>query len=132
MKYLLDTNAWIHFLNASHPSLVARVLAEGPASLAVSTLSLAELEYGAARSGRPKANLARIETLRAELRVEPFDDACARMFGKVKADLMKRGRPMSDFDIGIAATALVLGLTVVSDDADLEHVKALSLENWSR
>lgn len=98
----------------------------------MSTLSLAELEYGAARSGRPKANLARIETLRAELHVEPFDDDCATMFRRIKSDLMKRGRPMSDFDIGIAATALVLDLTVVSDDAGLRHVQGLSLQNWSR
>lgn len=132
MSYLLDTNAWIHYLNGTHPSLVDRVLAEGPQDLVMSSLSLAELEYGAARSSRPKANLARVAGLRAELHVEPFTQECAAMFGRVKADLMKRGRPIADFDIGIAATALVHGLTVVSDDGDLLKVSELAVENWCR
>lgn len=131
MKYLLDTNAWIHFLNGT-PRLVERVLSEGPQSLAVSTLSLAELQYGAARSSRPKSNLARIAGLRAELHVEPFSEDCAAMFGRIKADLMKRGKPIADFDIGIAATALVLRLTVVTDDSDLKQVHGLEVENWAR
>ena len=132
MKYLLDTNAWIHFLNGSHPRLVERILAEGPRRLAVSTLSLAELQYGAARSSRPKANLARVDALRAELHVEPFSEHCAEIFGRVKAGLMKRGKPIADFDIGIAATALVLRLTLVTDDSGLKQVHGLEVENWAR
>ena len=132
MSYLLDTNACIHFLNGSHRGLIDKVLAHGPQSLVVSTVSVAELEYGAARSSRPKANLARIAALLSELHVEPFTRAHAAMFGRVKADLVKRGVPIADFDIAIAATALVLGLAVISDDADMGRVRGLSVENWCR
>lgn len=132
MTYLLDTNACIHFLNASHPRLVERVLEQGPTGLVVSTLSVAELEYGAARSSRPRANLARVRAFLGELHVEPFTHDHAATFGRVKADLVKRGRPIADFDIAIAATALALDLAVVSDDGDMSHVRGLSVENWCR
>ena len=58
--FLLDTNACIHFLNGTHPSLSRRVLASGPDLLAVSALTVAELEFGAARSSRPRANRERL------------------------------------------------------------------------
>lgn len=132
MSYLLDTNACIHFLNGAHRGLIEKILAHGPQALVVSTVSVAELEYGAARSSRPKANMGRIAALLSELHVEPFTQAHAAMFGRVKADLVKRGVPIADFDIAIAATALVLGLPVISDDADMGRVRGLSVENWCR
>jgi len=131
MKYVLDTNACIRFLNGSHPHLVQRVLRAGPSALAISTLSVGELCFGAARSSRPKANLARVQTLLAEISVLPFEQAAAERFGVVKAFLVAKGKRIGDMDVAIAATALVLDRTVVTSDADFQRIPALRCEDWS-
>ena len=129
--YLLDTNACIYYLNGTYPELVRRVLAEGPGALAVSSISVAELHFGAERSGRAGANLARIQALLRELRTVPFSSACAARFGRVKAELMAAGTPIADFDIAIASTALAMGFTVVTNDLDFRRVPGLAVETWT-
>lgn len=131
MSWLLDTNACIHFLNGSSRSLVARVAEAGPSRLAVSTITAAELHFGAARSARPRANAERVAAFLAELNVESFTSDCASAFGDVKASALRIGRPMSDFDLALAATALVLGRALVTDDAAFRRVKGLSVESWT-
>jgi tRNA(fMet)-specific endonuclease VapC len=128
--FLLDTNACIHFLNGTHPSLSRRVLASGPDLLAVSALTVAELEFGAARSSRPRANRERLAKFFRELTVLPFDAHCGAHFGRLKAELLNRGRPIPDFDIGIAATAAATGRTLVSGDGHMKEIPGLPLENW--
>jgi tRNA(fMet)-specific endonuclease VapC len=106
MIYLLDTSICIYYLNRSHPSVVDRVAAEGPVHLAISALTLAELYFGADRSSRPAANRARLLVFSDELTVVPFDEPCSEQFGQLKTVLWKAGQTTSDFDIGIAATAI--------------------------
>jgi tRNA(fMet)-specific endonuclease VapC len=131
MTYLLDTNACIYFLNGTPAPLIERILHCGPRGLAVSSLSVAELHFGAARSARRKANLERVHAFLRELKTEPFTDGCAAEFGRVKAELLKAGTPIPDFDIAIAATALALDYRVVSSDADLRRVRGLDVEDWA-
>jgi len=130
--FLLDTNTCIYYLNGSHEELTRRVLAAGPDQLAVSALTVAELRFGAARSSRPEANRERLVTFFRELSILPFDRLCGEHFGRLKADLLSRGRPVPDFDIGIAATALASGRTLVSADAHMEEIGELARENWAR
>jgi tRNA(fMet)-specific endonuclease VapC len=132
VTYLLDTSSCIHFLNSTHQRLTERVLSFGPKALVVSAISVGELSYGAAHSGRPMVNAARIQIFLAEFQVEPFTPVHAEMFGRIKANLAKRGKIITDFDMAIAATALVLGISVVSADADFKRIEGLVVENWSR
>lgn len=132
MTFLLDTYACIHFLNRTHPDLVRRVVAVGPGRVAVSSVTVAELEYGAARSSRPGANRDRLRSFLEELPVHPFDASCAARFGAVKATLVAHGSPIPDFNIAIAATALTLGFGVVSGDRHFGVVPGLVVEDWSR
>jgi tRNA(fMet)-specific endonuclease VapC len=131
MNYLLDTNACIHYLNGSHERLVERVFAAGPRVLAVSSVTVAELVFGAARSTRRRANLERVRTLLSELSTVPFGDACAERFGHLKADLARRGMLLADFDIAIAATSLAGGRVLVSNDADMRRFPGLAVEDWT-
>lgn len=128
--FLLDTNTCIHYLNGSDAGLTGRVLAAGPDRLAVSALTAGELHFGAARSSRPEANRERLAIFFRELTVLPFDAQCGAQFGRIKAELLDRGRPIPDFDIGIAATAVTTGRTVVSGDGHMGEIPGLSLENW--
>ena len=132
MIYMLDTNACIHYLNATSRALIARVLDAGPRALVVSSLTVAELHFGAARSSKPRLNLERVHAFLSELQSIPFSDTCAAAFGRVKADLLAKGKPVSDFDIAIGATALTMDCVVVSDDSDFRRIPGLVVENWIR
>jgi tRNA(fMet)-specific endonuclease VapC len=128
--FLLDTNTCIHYLNGTDDGLTRRVLSAGPERLAVSAFTVGELHFGAERSSRPQANRERLETFLRELTVVPFDALCGERFGRIKADLLSRGRPIPDFDVGIAATAAATGRTLVSGDGHMKEVPGLPLQNW--
>ena len=130
MSYLLDTNICIHYLNGDNKILVERILELGPEPLAVSTLSLAELHFGAARSARPEANRERIRFFVRELPALDFDQACAARFGRMKASLATAGQLIPDFDVAIAATAFASGRTLVSHDRHMKRIPGLPLEDW--
>jgi tRNA(fMet)-specific endonuclease VapC len=128
--FLLDTDTCIHYLNGSDAGLTRRVLAAGPEQLTVSALTAGELHFGAARSSRPDANRERLATFLRELTVVPFDAQCGSHFGRIKAELFGRGRPIPDFDVGIAATAAATGRTLVSGDRHMGEIPGLPLQNW--
>lgn len=131
MSYLLDTNVCIHYLNGENRDLVERILMAGPEPLAISTLSLAELHFGAARSARPEANRARVAAFVNELPTLSFDEACAEPFGRIKASLAALGRPIPDFDVAIAATAFASGRVLVTNDRHMKRIPGLLLEDWT-
>lgn len=131
MSYLLDTNTCIYYLNQSHPNVVARLSEAGSDGVAVSSLTVAELYFGAERSGRPQANRDRLGVFLREIRSLPFDDRCGERFGRLKAERLAAGRPVPDFDVAIAATALVHGLTLVSRDRHVTAVPGLAVEDWT-
>lgn len=128
--YLLDTNTCIYYLNGDYPALTRRFEAADADQIAVSTLTTGELHFGAARSGRPEANRERIQRFLAELEVLPFDRECGEHFGRLKAELLAKGRPIPAFDIGIAATAHAQGRVLVTSDSHMREVEGLPVEDW--
>lgn len=130
MTFLLDTNTCIDYLNQRHPEVTRRIVAAGPDRLAVSSLTVAELHFGAERSGRPDANRERLGVFLGELRSVPFDDRCGESFGRLKAERWAAGRPLPDFDLAIAATAIVQGFTLVSSDRHIRSLSGVVVEDW--
>ncbi|MGA7605489.1 MAG: PIN domain-containing protein [Anaerolineales bacterium] len=99
--------------------------------LSLSAVSVAELTHGAWRSAHREDNLARLEVLLAAVTVLPFDEASARRFGNLKAELETRGEPLDDLDLEIASIALENNLTLVTNNTDhFKRIKGLELENW--
>lgn len=131
MTFLLDTNTCIYYLNQGHPEVTRRIAAAGPDRLAVSSLTVAELHYGAERSSRREANRERLRVFFGELRSVPFDDRCGESFGRLKAERRAAGRPVPDFDLAIAATAIAQGLTLVSGDQHMRAVPGVVVEDWT-
>lgn len=131
MTFLLDTNICIQYLNRRHPEVTRRIAAAGPDRLVVSSLTVAELHFGAARSGRPEANRERLTVFLDELRSVSFDDRCGERFGRLKAERLAVGRPIPDFDLAMAATALVHGYGVVSSDRHLSSLPGVMVEDWT-
>lgn len=129
--YLLDTNACIRVLNGSSAPLVARLRACAPSEIAISSVTRAELLYGARRSARVADNLRLLEVFFAPLTSVPFDDASAEEYGALRASLAALGRPIGPNDLLIAATALAHDLTLVTHNVrEFTRIAGLKIEDW--
>ena len=97
-----------------------------------SSITVAELQYGVAKSDRPEQNALALAALLAPLDVLAFDDAAAAVYGTVRAGLERAGTPIGSMDLLIAAHALALGRTVVTNNTrEFSRVAGLKVENWA-
>jgi len=130
VSYLFDTNAIIHLMELREP-LAARAKEIGPALIAVSTITLAELWFGASRSRRPGRSREEQDLALAPFRVLDFDATSADRYAAARARLADQGRPIGDRDLMIAAIALANRLTVVTSNvSEFERVEGLKVEDW--
>jgi len=130
VKYLLDTNTSIYYLNGKE-SVVERVAAESSEALAISTFSLSELYYGAYRSSQKQHNLRKVKKFGELIEVLPSDTESAKIFGEIKAKLRRKGQIIEDFDIGIVSIALRNRLILVTNDiSHFRRIDKLEIESW--
>ena len=126
-KYLLDTNIVIA-LFAEDPS-VKKHIAKATEIFIPATV-IGELFFGAFKSGRPKLNSVRIEEFALINTVLACDLGTSREYGRIKSLLHKKGHPIPENDIWIAALAMEYGLTLVSRDEHFKKVNELKMESW--
>jgi len=132
MRYLLDTNICIYLIKNRPPSLRARFDKLKVGDVAVSAITCCELQFGVANSARPEANEAALAQFLAPLLVLDFPASAAGIYGCIRAALQKAGRPIGNYDLLLAAHAMALDLTLVSNNAkEFARVKGLKLENWT-
>lgn len=132
-RYLLDTGSVSDYINRVRGvfSKAGSVAATG-APVGIGMPVLGELWAGVELSRSRERNRARLLHNLASLRLWPFDKVAAEEFGRIFALLRRKGRPMQQIDVQIAAIALTLGTcTVVTKDKDFSAVPGLSVENWS-
>jgi tRNA(fMet)-specific endonuclease VapC len=130
VSYLFDTNAVINLMRLRDP-LTARARAVGPSVIAVSSITLAELWFGSARSQRPQRTRAEQDIALAPFRVLDFDAAAAGRYAAIRAHLADQGRPIGDRDVMIAAIALANRMTVVTSNmSEFTRVPGLKVEDW--
>ncbi len=131
MRYLLDTNICIYIINQRPIQVMARFRQERIGEIGISSLSAAELDYGVEKSGSAR-NRQALEKFLAPLEIAAFDEMAFRQYGRVRADLEKRGLPIGAMDTLIAAHALALGTILVTNNTrEFERVSGLRLENWA-
>lgn len=131
MKYLLDTNVCVDYLTGRFPEITRRIQSLSPDELCVSSVVVAELRYGADKSPKAARNHELLNVLTDEIPGRDFDGLAASIYGKVRADLEKKGRPIGPNDMLIAAHALSLKLVLVTDNVrEFKRVRGLSVENW--
>ena len=133
MKYVLDTNT-LSFAMAGDPSVRERLLSQARTDVLLPQPVIAEVEYGLARLQESKKRnrlLKRFRTFLDEMPRAAWTDGVSHAFGRVKAELERRGMPIEDFDVAIAAHALALDATLVSDNIDhMRRIPRLRIENW--
>lgn len=130
MRWLLDTNILIA-ISKRHPALLPRLQAIDAAAICLSSVVLAEIEYGIAKSARKEANRQVFNAIIDNFDVHAFDTAAASHFGILRAELEARGRIIGPYDMQIAAHALALDCTLVTDNVrEFQRVPGLRVENW--
>ena len=129
MRYLLDTDS-VSYALRGQGDVADRIRKQRPSELCLSAITLAELRFGADRKGSRKLH-GLIDTFASAVDVIPFDDVAATEFGRVGTLLAERGTPIGEFDILIAAHAVALRCTLVTNNTrHFSKVPGLSLENW--
>jgi tRNA(fMet)-specific endonuclease VapC len=127
---MLDTNLCIRVLRDRPAGLRPRFNAEAP-HLSISTVTLAELFYGAEKSNRPEEGRRQVEGFAARLEVLPFDAPAAAHYGDIRADLERKGQVIGAYDLMIAGHARSQGLTVVTGNLrEFTRVDGLRAEDW--
>jgi len=130
MRHMLDSNICIHIINDANDKLIAK-LVRHEGELCISTIVAAELKFGAAKSAAQKKNRAALADFLAPLEVLPFDEDAAESYGELRATLEKAGRPIGPLDTLIAAHALSLNATLVTNNLrEFQRIKGLRVESW--
>jgi tRNA(fMet)-specific endonuclease VapC len=130
LRYMLDTNLCVRVLR-DRPASVRRRFNESAEGLSISTVVLAELLHGAAKSARPVENRRAVEDFAARLEVLPFDDAAADHAADIRADLERKGLPIGAYDLLIAGHARSRGLAIVTGNlGEFRRVEGLRCEDW--
>lgn len=131
MRYLLDTDILVHIARrkSAAESRLARLR---PGDAGMSVVTYLELVYGAKKSQRPDENLAKVEQLADLIPVLPLERDAAMSYGRLRAELDQKGTPIGALDMVIAAHALALGLTLVTNNTrEFRRIEGLRLENWA-
>jgi tRNA(fMet)-specific endonuclease VapC len=131
MKFLLDTNACIRYLNGRAPQLTQKMGSVPREDIAVSIITKAELFYGSEKSQTPHRTRQRQIAFLKRFAILPFDDAAVEAYAQLRVSLEKRGLPISHPDMQIAAIALANQLTLVTHNtAEFRRIADLKLEDW--
>jgi tRNA(fMet)-specific endonuclease VapC len=131
-RYLLDTNIVSDLIRNPQGKIAQRIRKVGEARVSTSIIVAAELRYGAAKKGSPRLS-AQLEAVLGALEVLPFKTPADAAYGSLRARLEQAGQPIGANDLLIAAHALALGYTLVSDnEKEFARIDDLRQENWLR
>ena len=127
--FMLDTDT-VSYAIRGEGRVGATILRHRPSDLSVSAITLAELRYGAERRKSARLDKA-IAAFVSNIAVMPFDGECGNVFGRIAAGLAEKGSPIGEFDVLIAAHAMVLDVTLVTNNVrHFKQVRSLRIENW--
>jgi tRNA(fMet)-specific endonuclease VapC len=131
MSYMLDTNTCIYIMRQSSQNILERFRKESGTDIAISSITIAELTFGMEKSKKVKENLAALEKFLEPFQRADFDGKAASVYGRVRFELERKGTPIGPLDTLIAAHALSLGSTLVTNNLkEFKRVPKLRLENW--
>lgn len=131
MRYMLDTNICIYVIRQAPVAVLEKFRQHEAEGLGISAVTAAELAFGVEKSGS-RRNRAALDDFLSALETAPFDHEAAQTYGDVRADLEARGVPIGPLDTQIAAHALSLDVTLVSNNLrEFERVAGLRCSHWA-
>lgn len=132
MNYMLDTNICIYVMKEKPEAVLRRFQQELNAGLCISSITLAELEYGMKHSSNPIKNEQALLRFLVLLSILPFGATAAFEYGDIRDYLQKQGTPIGPLDMLIAAHARSERMILVTNNIrEFERVPNLELENWA-
>jgi tRNA(fMet)-specific endonuclease VapC len=127
---LLDTNTCIYIINNRPPNVLERFRKYKAGEVGISSIAASELAYGVAKSGSIK-NRKALDMFLAPMQILPFDSQCLWFYADLRASLEKQGLSIGPMDSLIAAHALSIGGTLVTNNIkEFMRVPKLKLDNW--
>ena len=131
MRYMLDSNICIYIINRKPQPVLSKLNDKRHEGLAISAITLAELEHGISLSEHQEKNRNSLSQFLAIIDVLDFDVDAAHTYGDIRASLQRKGQLIGPLDLLIAAHAKSKGLILVTNNTDeFSRVDGLSLENW--
>ena len=131
MKYMLDTNICIYLIKQKPAVVLDRFKQTDISEISISSITLSELFYGVSKSSKPAQNLMALTQFAAPLEIMPFAGEAAQCYGDLRAHLEIQGTPIGSLDMLIAAHAISLSTTLVTNnEKEFNRVPNLNIENW--
>jgi tRNA(fMet)-specific endonuclease VapC len=132
MKFMLDTNICIYLIKRHSQRIIEHVTKHATGEIGISSITLAELNYGVAKSLHKQQNRTALKGFVMPLEIASFDDRAAESYGLVRSQLEKAGKPIGALDTLIGAHALSLGVTLVTNNLrEFKRIKGLKVVDWS-
>jgi len=132
VRYLLDTSICIDLIRRRSPRMLQRLRRSTVGDVGLSSITLAELQYGVARSRFPAQNAQALEAFLLPLEIVPFGAEAAAAYGPLRDGLERQGTPIGAMDLLIAAHALSLSVTLVtSNTREFARIVGLNVEDWT-
>ncbi len=137
MDYLLDTNICVYIINkkpaTALSAVLKRVQSKRPGQIAISTITLAELEYGILRSRYPDRNRIALLEFLVPFALLDFDQAAAAEYGRIRSLLESKREPIGPMDLLLAAQAKSHELILVTNnEKEFARIDGLRIENWAK
>lgn len=132
MRYMLDTNICIHVIKNRPETVIQNFLKHEPTELCISSITYAELMHGVEKSQDVERNRVAMMLFLSPISILEFDNYAAEEYGKIRADLERKGTPIGPMDMLIAAHARSEGLVLVTNNTrEFTRVEDLPVENWT-
>lgn len=133
MKYMLDTNICIYAIKHKPPEVIKNFLSHDPDDLCISSITYAELMHGVEKSMAIEKNRVAITMFLSPISILDFDTYAAEEYGRIRADLERKGTPIGPMDMLIAAHAKSEDLILVTNNTrEFERVNDLTVEDWAK
>ncbi|TAN41836.1 MAG: type II toxin-antitoxin system VapC family toxin [Nitrospirae bacterium] len=132
MKFMLDTNICIYLIKEKPAAVLRHFNRYHAGNIGISSITLAELEYGVAKSLHVQKNQAALHQFILPLEIAVFKENASKTYGIIRAELEKNGTPIGSMDMLIAAHALTLGVTLVTNNTkEFQRIKRLKVSDWT-
>jgi tRNA(fMet)-specific endonuclease VapC len=132
MKLMLDTNICIYIIKQRPAHVLKHFLDHQVGDIGISSITLSELRYGVAKSTHREKNAKALDEFIIPLEIAAFDEEAALAYGNIRSNLEKAGTPIGAMDMLIAAHAMSLGVTLVTNNTrEFSRVKGLDVADWS-
>lgn len=129
--YMLDTNTIAYAKNRRPPQVLEQLLKHTPSEISISSITMAELEFGIFHSSKPEQNRIALMMFLSGITVLPFGSEAALEYGDIRHVLQSQGQLIGGNGMLIAAHARSLGLTLVTHNTqEFSRVAGLKLEDW--